>query len=424
MDIGFNVIYYFATFHTNFMAENESFDSFVPGEEDIDIIFSSIEAEIHFIFNGLLESVTRRRDLLLEKLIDIRIRYEESVRIRREEMEDLFALKDRIQQGNRSSLLLSYKVKSSFLEKIENVVGEFGHPLCLPVPVFTCEYSGLLAKIAKLGCVADVENMYIKKNCLYQSIGRVGSGKKEFYNPRSIYLSEKRNELFIVDAGNTRVKILTLPHLELKHEFGRKYFKSPWGVTIWKKSIFVTDQCLNQVFKFSLSSFHLISRFNCKQDEQFNDPRGICVDNNGIIYVAYLTTNRVAVLTADLKLIQYIGLKELVHPHDVKFSTDTLFVLDESFYCVHVFNTDGNILYRLVERGVNSNSFIRHAIFFYLDTFNNIFISDMHRNSIKIFSKSGQLIHSIEVNVPKGLALASNKQLFACNGSDHRIEIY
>ena len=178
--------------------------------------------------------------------------------------------------------------------------------------------------------------------------------------------------------------------------------------------------------KFSLSSFHLISRLNCIQDELLSDPRGICVDNNSSIYVAYLTTNSIAVLTADLELTQYIGSDVLKHPHDVKFSTETLFVLDESFYCIHQFTTDGRLLAQFVERGVNADSIILHAIFFHLDRFNNIFVSDVHRNSIKVFSKSGQLIHCIEgeVNVPKGLAVSRNKQLFSCSGSAHRIEIY
>ena len=212
------------------MAQDESFDySSITSEEDIDRIFSSVEAEIQILFNHLLESIITRKNKLLEKLNQIRFEYEDKVRVRREEMDELLAMKYRIQQGNdRSSLVRSHGVKRLFLDKIEVEVGQFSY-LFPAVPVFNCEYNGLLAKIEELGCVVDVGNMYTSKNRPHTLIGTRGSGKKELNNPRSIYLYEKRNQLFVVDAGNRRIKILALSNLEFKYEFGRKYLKSPMG---------------------------------------------------------------------------------------------------------------------------------------------------------------------------------------------------
>ncbi|KAI6648000.1 NHL repeat containing protein [Oopsacas minuta] len=395
-----------------FMADSESFDSAsnasLSSEEEIDRIFSSVQWEISNTFDQLLLAVTKRRDLLLDKLNNIRTNYERKTKLLNDDIQGLTSMKDSILGTNhRDSLKLSSLARKNCLEEVESGMRESSSPLASPVPEFNCEFDSLLAKIAELGSLADCRGMYDGKNRPYRAIGKQGHGKNEFHNPRSVFLDEKRNELYIVDAGNARIKILNIPYFEFKHEFGKKYLLSPWGITIWEDFIFVTDESLNQLLKFSLSRFKLVSCLGCNDDEFFNDPRGICTGNNGDIYVAYLTTNRVAVFTPELEFKQYIGETQLYHPHDVKFSTQILFVLDESPYCIHLYNTNGHELYRVVKRGVNSD--VLHAIFFYLDSFNNIFISDVHVNSIKVFSKSGLLIHDIKeaVNTPKGLALTN-----------------
>ena len=408
------------------MAESESFDStsFSSEEEENDTLFRLVELEITQTFEKIILALINRRDLLLENLRKLKSDYEREVKLRNKEMEGLNAIRDKLLEANpRNSLVQSSLTKMKCIHEVEYDITGINHPL-VPVPQFRCEFETLLAKIEEFGILVDTNALYSGKHYPYKSIGKAGHGKNEFNNPRGLFLDEKHNELYIVDCGNARIKVLNASCLEFKHEFGKKYLTSPWGISVYEDSIFVTDEGLNKILKFSLPSFKLVSNFACDTDGQFNDPRGICTGSNGNIYVAYLTTNRIAVFSHALKFIKYIGENELFHPHDVKFSTQTLYVLDESKYCIHLYNVYGQELSRVLERGDNCD--VLHAIFFNLDSFCNIFISDVHLNSIKIFSKSGLFIHDIEeaFNTTKGLALTSGNQLIACSGSSHQIELY
>ena len=408
------------------MTESESFDSTsFSSAEEIDTLFTSVECEINQTFEKILLALINRRDLLLENLRKLRNDYERQIQLQNEEMEELNAMKDKLLETNpRLSLVQSSLTKMTCLNEVEYQISEINHPLMTPIPQFRCEYDSLLAKIEEFGVLVDIKAVYNGKSYPYRSIGKYGDGKNEFNNPRGLFLDEKRNELYVVDSGNARIKVLNASCFKLKHEFSKKWMTSPWGISVCEDDIFVTDEGSNQIVKFSLPSFKPVSSFSCNTEDLFNDPRGICTGNSRYIYVAYLTTNRIAVFSRALKLIGYFGENELFHPHDVKFSTQTLYVLDESKYCIHLYNTRGEELSRVLERG---DSFpVLHAIFFNLDSFCNIFISDVHRNSIKIFSKSGLFIHDIEeaVNTTKGLALTSENQLIACSGSSHLIELY
>ena len=58
--------------------------------------------------------------------------------------------------------------------------------------------------------------------------------------------------------------------------------------------------------------------------------------------------------------------------------------------CLQVFSQDGQLI-----RSVIRSSDIKRSFFFSLDRIGNIIVADYSGHQIKIFSNSGQLIHSI-----------------------------
>ena len=69
-------------------------------------------------------------------------------------------------------------------------------------------------------------------------------------------------------------------------------------------------------------------------------------------------------------------------------------VLDWSPKCVHLFSRDGDYLSSCISQG-QQNSLLYHPRFFCLDLSGNILIGDRDHHCIKIFTQSGELIHSI-----------------------------
>ena len=70
-------------------------------------------------------------------------------------------------------------------------------------------------------------------------------------------------------------------------------------------------------------------------------------------------------------------------------------MLDWSPSCIHLFSRGGDFLTSCISQGGGSRSLVSCPFFFCMDIEENIIISDYNRHVIKIFSKPGQLIHTI-----------------------------
>ena len=244
------------------MTESESFDSTsFSSAEEIDTLFTSVECEINQTFEKILLALINRRDLLLENLRKLRNDYERQIQLQNEEMEELNAMKDKLLETNpRLSLVQSSLTKMTCLNEVEYQISEINHPLMTPIPQFRCEYDSLLAKIEEFGVLVDIKAVYNGKSYPYRSIGKYGDGKNEFNNPRGLFLDEKRNELYVVDSGNARIKVLNASCFKLKHEFSKKWMTSPWGISVCEDDIFVQNE--SRLKKIACNTGQLSPRSN------------------------------------------------------------------------------------------------------------------------------------------------------------------
>ena len=121
-------------------------------------------------------------------------------------------------------------------------------------------------------------------------------------------------------------------------------------------------------------------------------PNGLYVDNNGDVYVADCDNNRVSVFSRPqfLKLSPQSTADESSR---CKMTQNSVVVLDRSPNCIHFFSRSGELLRSCVTNG--KEGIVYSPWFFCLDTAGNILITDNLRHSIKIFSPSGQLIHTV-----------------------------
>ena len=155
--------------------------------------------------------------------------------------------------------------------------------------------------------------------------GAHGSGDGELDGPSGLAIRD--DILFIVDSQNHRVQKFTLngKYIGQFGSFGDGHgqLNSPWGIGLDKDcNVFVADWRNDRIQSFTsdgewLASFGKpgtggdtsivrqqggIRRLSLPLGE-FNRPSGVCVDNDGDIYVADWLNNRVQVLTPDGKFI-------------------------------------------------------------------------------------------------------------------------
>ena len=158
--------------------------------------------------------------------------------------------------------------------------------------------------------------------------GTQGSGDGELNGPAGLAIRD--DILFVVDSQNHRVQKLTLDG-KYVGQFGSfgdgpGQLNNPWGIGLDKDgNVFVADWRNDRIQSFTaegewLASFGKpgtggdtsIVRVNGGIRKTplpvgvFNRPSGVCVDNDGDIYVADWLNNRVQVLTPDGKFITEI----------------------------------------------------------------------------------------------------------------------
>lgn len=143
-------------------------------------------------------------------------------------------------------------------------------------------------------------------------------------------------------------------------------FYSPVGIAINKKDeIFVTDVNNARVQKFSVEGTFLGS-FDLPRDEPkriSNQAGGIAIDENGLLYLSFMSQHKVAVYAGDGKLVREWGKKgkddgEFNQPGGIVFGPEgTVYVTDQCNHRVQQFTTTGKFLAQWGEYGKQPGQF-------------------------------------------------------------------
>ena len=294
----------------------------------------------------------------------------------------------------------------------------------LPPITFQCpSLATLQSQISEFGDVITWKCPdYTAKKKPVVSAVKLGTGNNELRYPTGLALDEISQKVYIVDSGNRSVKVLSFQG-EFLTQFGQEVLSGPWGIAVTEEFIFVTDLNHNSLLQFNKDTLQLINRAGTK--EELNSPQGLCVDRNGDVFIADCRNYRVIVLSGNLSFKSCIGTGILSLPLDVKLSPDTLVVLDRSPNCVRIFSKGGDLLTSCVSQGSEPNCLVNRPFFFCIDPDMNILISDYGHDTIKIFTHSGELIHTLgkkgksrgELIEPYGIAVSHSGTIFivSCN---------
>ena len=112
--------------------------------------------------------------------------------------------------------------------------------------------------------------------------------------------------------------------------FGQGILQSPWGIAVSEDNVYVTDCYLHAVLQFRKKDYELVRRTGTEGEGegQLNNPRGLCIDYNGDVYVADTWNHRVSVFSKDLHFLKHLFTQQLEYPCDVKVTPSSVVVLD------------------------------------------------------------------------------------------------
>jgi len=218
---------------------------------------------------------------------------------------------------------------------------------------------------------------------------------------------DSSGRIYVADYGNDRVQIYSNggSYLYTIHNLGVWVHDiyDPRGVFVDKNGkIYITAECCVRIFNSDGSYVGYIGT-NCDtprvlgiggpecgdDNNHFNNPRGIFVDNNGKIYVADTNNNRIQIFNSDKTLFNSIGTGsagstkyQFNNPYDVALDSDgRIYVADYGNYRVQIYNSDRTHFYQL--SGSEDYSFRPTSVT--LDDNDKIYVSDYFHNRVQIF---------------------------------------
>ena len=116
------------------------------------------------------------------------------------------------------------------------------------------------------------------------------------------------------------------------------------------------------------------------------------------------------------------GQNSLKNPFDVKLARTSIYILDESNPCLHLFNHNLILQKSVLSRGEGFQLYYPRN--FYINNSDNILISD-NIGSICIFNPEFELIHRIPITDPTGVAVDKQRRIIVvCEGGNKRLNIF
>ena len=404
------------------MATNEPMVAEVNEFEQFDLVAT----QILNTFEPLIQQLIARRDALLRKLQDMKEDYLRKKSTRKAAREELLATQLHLHE-------LSLKVNENkeyhqqaadiYKERIE----QLETPTKLPLPFLSCStLNELRTAISEFGEVKECKLDYSLKKQPVLAVGKGGSAENELYCPAGLALDEVNQLIYIADWWNSRIQVVSFKGKFLKR-FGPDILKEPWGIAVTADNVFVTDWNLHALFQFRKNDCKLVRRTGTKGagEGQLDDPRGLCSDYNGDVYVADCGNHRISVFSKQLQFVKCLASQQLKYPVDVKVTPDSVVILDWSPNCIHFYSRSGDLLRSCVTQGEDGT--VCDPCFFCLDVAGNILITDTYRHDVKILSPSGLLIHEMgkrryekgEFDYPHGICVSESGIVFVVSWNEN-----
>ena len=391
-----------------------------------------IEIEINSFFDRVIMCVNARRMTLLATVVETRNARTESLRRRVEGQQQLLATKGEIERLMKENIL--QETQELLLREVERKLEEVRTPLPETRVVFRGEYGPLEQLMATLGEVREEEMPPVPRYEAMRpivAVGKRGQAPGELWYPNTVAIDRSSNHIYVTEAdlfvNFGRISIFS-DGGEFLNSYTHEHMKLPNGIAIHTNNMYVSDMGVYAVFQFKIESdIRLVAKLGTRGtgNGEFDCPCNLAVSTNGDVYVADFNNNRIQILDSSLHYLRTLTEQSIPHPHDIKLTTDSVYVLCYVSPCIRVFSYTGDMLRSLITLGDQLQ--VNGAMYFCLDSQENIIISDTGAHDIKAFSKEGTLIHTIggrgqEVGMfdhPTGLTLNNELNLIVLSWNDN-----
>ena len=349
--------------------------------------------EVRSNFHQLHGLLVVRETFLLREMDEIVIRARQEITEKRATLQELYTARESSERD-----LTQNKLKKLLEKQLRAIEDEIGEEVARGVNVGWMELDWKIEQLEQSVIeVCKVVTLkekpltridYSAKKCPVWSHDGTRSG--DISNPMQLAIDEKTQNIFVTDWD---AEIIQVFDGEGNHLYQISTPPRPIGITLSDEYIFVSAE--NKLVKIEKSNNQSI-----KSVETEDRVWGIDTNTNTDIYGCEVNNQSIVVFDKDLKFIKRIQLKtpqvnSYTLTRSMKLYEDKMYVMFGGFSSSHpfplqIFNLEGELVKCLIK-----GNEISHSYFFSIDRLGNIIVADWRGNQIKIFSKEGDVLHTI-----------------------------
>ena len=252
-----------------------------------------------------------------------------------------------------------------------------------------------------------------------------------------IIVSEiSHNRVTVLDRDGRKVK--SFGHQEVGKSQKLK-FSHPRGIAITSDNfIIVADD--HKIQKISMDG-ECIKSYSKRGNGplELNEPTGIAISfTTGCIYIADFNNNRIQVLNSDLTFSHTFVIKELYigqfnHPRNIAIDRQgVLYVADTYNNCIKMFTPDGQLYSLFGTKGSGRGQLNLPSGIVFDDDKNLVYVTNTDNNCISIFTTAGQFVRSFggygsslgQLIYPLGITIDKKGYLYVCDIDNNRLVVY
>ena len=246
---------------------------------------------------------------------------------------------------------------------------------------------------------------------------REGTGPSEIKRPMQIAIDYTTQNIFVADLSANVIQVFS--------EEGNHLYKVPTAA-------YPTGIALTEEYIFVSAKDHLakIRKSNNKSVKSVRTEKrvwGIDTDENTNIYGCEDKNQSVIVFDNNLKFLKRIELdtsqiNSNTDTHSIKLYKESMYVMFGRYPPFHlqIFSLEGEL-----QRCLIPESEIGWSYFFSMDRFGNIIVADWYKHRIRIFSREGEPIHTINTGMlpgdhfssPNGVAINKKNRIIVAPGN-------
>ena len=232
-----------------------------------------------------------------------------------------------------------------------------------------------------------------------------GTVSGEIIIPYQLAIDDKTQNIFVTDRVTEKIQVFDG---EGNHLYQISTPPHPTGITLSDEYIFVSTP--DKLVKIEKSNNQSI-----KSVETENIVWGIDTNTNTDIYGCEYSKQSIVAFDKDLKFLKRIKLRTTqinsnTSTRSIKLYEDKMYVIFDDYpslpFHLLIFNLEGELVKCLIKENE-----IRYSDLFSIDRLGNVIVTDWGKHQIKIFSKEGDVLHTIT-----SAMLPGDQRFFRPNG--------